>query len=781
VVLRRLALGLSLSFLTVGTVGAQLQHATVTAIVLDAEQRPVVGAGVSLTDPLGAELQRLVTDQKGRAIFTSLAPGRYELSATTPATPTIQLPINVVAALPIEITVRVPAAVADRVLVEGVMPDATLRGSLAAESIARVPTRVRSRALQDVLATLPGWATEDNGLLHTRGVDDGFLYVLDGVPVYERLDALSGIAPDVSSIGAINVITGYVAPEFGYKAGGVIDVRSAVADAWTATVDAVFGQDATRDVSANIGGRVKPSIGLRVGASATASDRFLDPIHPDNLHNSGSQRNTFGQWDWAPALSDRLSLSWGLGRALFDVPNSDEQQDAGQDQRQRNGQASVTANWQRSWSSDIVTQAAWYYRRSGADLEGSPFDVPLAAAADRTLNRTGVLFAATRQHRSHLLKAGFEVQRLSLAERFRFAITDDDEAEEAEFRDEALAFTPESPFVFAGAATPLLASVYVQDTWQPAPRVTFSGGLRFDRSELLLTRTQWSPRLGTAVRVSDAAVIRVSASRYFQPPQPENVLLSSSPEARVLSSIVVEGAEGGAAIEPERQWGIEVGAEHRFGHARLDVAYWRRWVRNVADPNVFAGTTIIFPNAVARGRAHGVEMRVEVPRYRGFSGYVNWAVARVVQTGPINGGLFLEDEVEEIGPGVEFAPDHDQRYTAGGGVTWEHDRSRFALSLTVRYETGTPVPIEDDELHELRDLPGIELVDLDAGRVKTRTVVSAVTSMPLFAVNGIDGVIGLQVLNLFDARYAYNFGNPFSGTHFGAPRTVAATLRLRFR
>jgi hypothetical protein len=36
-------------------------------------------------------------------------------------------------------------------------------------------------------------------------------------------------------------------------------------------------------------------------------------------------------------------------------------------------------------------------------------------------------------------------------------------------------------------------------------------------------------------------------------------------------------------------------------------------------------------------------------------------------------------------------------------------------------------------------------------------------------------------LNLFDQRYAYNFGNPFSGTHFGAPRTVAISVRLDLR
>ena len=37
-----------------------------------------------------------------------------------------------------------------------------------------------------------------------------------------------------------------------------------------------------------------------------------------------------------------------------------------------------------------------------------------------------------------------------------------------------------------------------------------------------------------------------------------------------------------------------------------------------------------------------------------------------------------------------------------------------------------------------------------------------------------------SALNLFDARYAYNFGNPFSGTHFGAPRTFSVTARVIF-
>ena len=48
---------------------------------------------------------------------------------------------------------------------------------------------------------------------------------------------------------------------------------------------------------------------------------------------------------------------------------------------------------------------------------------------------------------------------------------------------------------------------------------------------------------------------------------------------------------------------------------------------------------------------------------------------------------------------------------------------------------------------------------------------------------GARAAVGVRgaVLNLFDARYAYNFGNPFSGTHFGAPRTASLALRVETR
>ena len=186
--------------------------------------------------------------------------------------------------------------------------------------------------------------------------------------------------------------------------------------------------------------------------------------------------------------------------------------------------------------------------------------------------------------------------------------------------------------------------------------------------------------------------MRGSLSRFFQPPQPENVLLSSSEQARQLSPFAQDDLGGGADLEPERQWAGELGVEHWLGRRlRLDAAIWYRSIREVGDPNVFAGTTIIFPNAVATGRASGLDVRLEMPRRNGWSGYVNASAGRVIQAGPITGGLFLEDEIGELGDGVEFVPDHDQRLVLGGGVNWEHERTGLAVALTGRYESGTPI------------------------------------------------------------------------------------------
>ena len=778
---------------------AQQQFATIRGVVNGSDGQAFAGATVTLLDQLGTRVAATETAPTGRFQFEQVAPGTYTLFAEAPAlaagaaasagAPPERSDARVIivqAALPIDVALTLAPHIAETVVVEATAeaPPVTTRMTIAGDALRQMPTRLPSRGVQEVLATLPGWTSEDNGVLHVRGVDDGVLYVEDGVPVYDRLDTLFGIAPDPGGVGSMNVLTGYIPPEFGLKAGAVIEVQSPTAQRtdWTASVDLGIGSDALRSARTLAGGPIGGRATLGMSIAAERSDRFLDPVDPDNFHNEGGVLSGEAHVTLAGADSDLIRLNGGVARSRYQVPHGATQQAAGQDERQRLLQDSESGSWQRVWSSSTATQVAMYRRKIHADLLSSPGDTPLSASSDRQQERLGVLAGLTRQRNRHTFKVGFEVARLRLFEDFSFAVTDPLAAEEADLSERAAEFSLADPFRFEGRASRVQWSFYVQDRFSASDRLTVDAGVRFDRSRLLIPAMQWSPRLGVAYYWPESrTTVRGSVNRFFQPPQPEHLLLSSSPAARALSPFAASGNDGdqsgGADLEPERQTAWEIGVEQRFAGAfRFDVAYWSRHVRNYTDPNVFFGTTIIFPNSVATGRASGADVRLEMPRYRGWSAYLSYTNSRVVQFGPINGGLFLEENIVNIGPGTRFIPDHDQRHVSAAGVTYQRPARGFSASMSVGHESGTPLDVES--LADLLDRPGAELVDFDRGRVRPRTVFDLSVSQLVQRRDHAETSVRLSVLNFTNHAYALNFGNPFSGTHFGAPRTVRVEVRV---
>jgi outer membrane receptor for ferrienterochelin and colicin len=763
---------------------AQLQQGTIVGSLVGPNGAPINEARITLFDQRGNPVTTVAATD-GQFRLTNVAIGSYSLRAEAAPFEAVVETLTVVDALPITLELTLSAALAEQVNVtaETNQPVTTAtRTTLAGEAVRRAPIRISSRGLQDAIATTPGWATEDNGLMHARGVDDGFLYVIDGVPMYERMDSAHGIAPDPEMVESINVLVGHVPPEFGFKSGGVIEVRTSTrkSDSWLGNLQWTTGSDATRQGSSVFGGPIGKATALSLGFSGQRSDRFLDPVHPDNLHNGGNAANATAEFNWLASTSDTLSIVGGMGRSSFDVPHNEEQNEAGQDQRQRNVQTWQTASWQRAWSANTVSQIAGYHRSGSAALVGSERDTPLHLSAERTLRRTGVLGSVTHHRGKHVLKTGVEAARLRLREDFSFFVTDEDAGEEADLSEGALEHDADDPFVFAGRAQPTLFAFYVQDSVQFGRGLTVDFGVRADRARMLTESSQWSPRLGAAYDVPNSGtIVRASVDRFFQPPQAENLLLGSSEHARGLSPFVNETG-GGEDLEPERQWATELAVNQSLpGGVRFDVAYWRRRVESVSDPNVLFGTTIIVPNAIARGEADGVDVRVDLPRRRGASGYLSYTNARVVNFGPVTGGLFLEDEVIEIADGTRFIPDHDQRHVAAFGTSYDHARSGFWLSLGGRYESGTPLEVDEDELDELMDRPGSELVNFETGRVRPRQIVDVMAGARVLRAGGHELSLRGSVLNLTGERFAYNFGNPFSGTHFGAGRTFQIGIQVR--
>ncbi len=772
-------------------VAAQLQLANIEGVVTltDAATTPpgtgrqAAGIAVTLLDRVGNPVRSTVSSSDGKFRITGVQPGSYSMRAeATPLRAEVR-DLQVGGSLTLTVNLRLSAVAAEQVLVrEQDVTDSgatSTRVTLGGDTLRNAAPRVRTRGLQDVLATVPGWASEDNGLVLVRGVDEGVLYVVDGVPWYERFDSLFGVAPDPMTLESITVSTGYIPPEFGFKSGAVVEVRSSAAPAarWTGVAETSVASESTGDGAVLATGPLFSGGSLAFNIAGQRSARFLDPTDPGNFHNTGHSLTGTAEFGWQINTANVLQAVVGSGRSAFDVPHDAAQDEAGQDQQQRVRASWQTVSWQRAWSDRTISHVAGYHRFGTMALDGSANDTPLAVAADRTIRRIGALASASHSVGRHLIKVGAEVARLQLREAFSFAVTDEDDGD---FTPEVLLFTPDAPFLFQGRATPTLAALYAQDSFRPVNALTIDLGVRFDWSRMLVSSSQVSPRIGIAYNLDrTGTTARASFGRFFQPPQAENLLLASSEQAFALSPFAEDLGEGGAPLVPEEQKAFEVAVDQPLGRfVRLDVAYWRRWVRNVADPNVFLGTTIIFPNSVARGWASGIDLRIDVPRRRGWSAFASYGNSRVEQAGPITGGLFLEDEVAEIAGGERFIPDHDQRNTGAAGLSFVARGT--SVAVTARYESGTPLQVEDDDLDELEERPGAELVDFARGRVKPRKTVDVALSQQLRRGGRTDFSIRMAVLNLTGRRWAYNFGNPFSGTHFGPGRTVQFGLRASF-
>ena len=363
------------------------------------------------------------------------------------------------------------------------------RGRSRGRPCARSPMRLRSRGLQDAIATTPGWATKTTPLT-VRGVDDGILYVMDGVPVRAARWSF-GLALDPGMIES-SMSSPVHSAGVRLQVGGVIEVRSGAhpADAWLGSLDVAGGSHATREFSTITGGPLGQKVAATVGVSGQGSSRFLDPVHPDNLHNDGHAFSGGGEIAWSGSPNNIVTGVVGFGRSHFYVPHSEEQEEAGQDQRQRLRQSWQTVSWQRSWSSAVVSQVAAYHRLGSSALVGSENDVPLFTDADRSLRRLGVLASLTHQRGRHLIKLGAEASRLSLREDFTFAVTNDEEAEDAGLSNAARAFTPDHPFVFATPPGFLYRSTFRIPSRIGKPRSTWRSA---DRSRLW-RRTHVEPR-----------------------------------------------------------------------------------------------------------------------------------------------------------------------------------------------------------------------------------------------------------------------------------------------
>ncbi len=776
---------------------ASASSAVVAGRVADDQGRPVAGATLILSNPVSGYRQRVRSDARGAFTFQNVPFNTYHLDTQAAGLLPGHLDVDVHSQLPLVVAVALKPEGAVVVVEENlrlVEDHPSTHLDIDKSTIERTPAAVQSRAMESILLATPGFIADENGRFHFRGSHGQMTYVVDGIPVSDQLHATFSNSMDPSQVESMEVITGGISAEYGGKPVVVVNIttKSGLGAANGFEGEASFGASRFQTFEAGFNARGgSSSFGWFVSGAASESDRFLDPVNFENLHNQGKTGRLFSRFDWILGSADTLRFSMSGGRTERQVANLASQQDLGQDQRARTSDVSTSLAWTHLISAVQSLDASLFYRTSRAELKptealtegftaaGHP-DFPYWAQQDRSLDNLGLQASFTqRWGRENLLKVGVQHIVFPLHERFQFAITDDTVVLDP--ADRLYPYTPSGGghlFHFDAGLRPTLTSAFVQNDIHLGA-FFLALGLRHDAYTVAeISDNQLQPRLGVSYRVdATGTVLRASYDRLMILREHENLALSLSQQAWDL------GPQAGTPrqpLRPEHQDSFSYGVEQQLGKAgRVMVEYWEKRSRNAGDNAQFLNTGLLFPVGADRGIFRGMNLRLDLVPVNGWSAYLSLGRTRAIFQAPLVGGLQLE--APEAAPGERFLIDHDQKLSAQLGLAYE--REGFTAQVIGRYDSGL-VASDPGAVSGHPDYAfGARFVHQDSEgtwRIKPRTTWDLSLSQAWKLARSRELSVGLNLLNATNEQGLYNFLSPFGGTHVIPPRTLAARVKWKF-
>ena len=647
------------------------------------------GAGVKLSAQIVCEAneyqETLWSDESGILAAKGLPFGVYRIQIRYPGFAPYSTFFEVRSAIPVEHAIHLTLAAlnsAVEVTDSATLVDPYRIGTVNHLGSNNLEYRLGSlpgRALQDMVNSQPGWIFEGNAVLHPRGSEYQTQFVVDGIPLTDNRSP--GIGAEISSdtVQSMSVYTADFPAEYGRKMGGVVEV-STVPDA----KDGLHGEAILSGGSFNTAGafaRVEYHRGNNTfGASASGdfTDRYLNPPVLQNFTNTATTGDYSVNYERDFSGNDHIRLSVEHSFSRFLIPNEMVQQAALQRQDGDHLETMGVFSYQHVFTPSLMGEIHAMVRDNSSGLSSNPDSTPIIAFQQNRF-REGYFKAAISGHHSrHEWKAGVESDSTFLHEHFSDLIT------------ESSQFDPGTPpsFTFSGARPDLEQAAFVQDFIRLG-KWTVSAGLRWDHYQLIENQNALSPRLGIA-RYFPAAglVVHFAYDRVFQTPDFRNILLSSSPAVESLNPSVLR-----LPVSPSHGNYFESGFTKGFwGDFRLDANYFLRRMDHFADDDLLLNTSVAFPISFDRASIYGAEAKLELPHWRGLSGFVNYSYIVGSVYFPVTGGLFLGDDATnaQTRTSGRFWDSQDQRNTV---------RTRFRYQLTSRtwvaagadYGSGLPV------------------------------------------------------------------------------------------
>lgn len=620
-------------------------------------------------------------------------------------------------------------------------------------------------SLAATLLQAPGVTQDSYGAIHVRNEHGNLQYRLNGIIVPESISGF-GATFDQRIASSIDLITGTLPAQYGYRTSGVINVK---------TQSGAFDNGGEVGIYGGSRGTIQPSASIHgsdghfnyfASGSYLQNDIGVENPTPSKsaIHDQTKQYRGFVYLSDILSESSRISAFGGTSIGRFQIPNVPGQDtaftvngvsdfdSAKLDLNQREVTHYGVLAYQYA-GEKLNFQVAPFVRYSQTRFTPDPNDGDIifngfADAARLSSLAAGVQSdGSTKLGASHTVRFGLFFQN----ERTRTAVTSRVLPVDG-IRDPTI---PLSIFD-RGGRNGQLYGAYLQDEWSVTPKLTINYGARFDIVRAYTSEQQLSPRVNLVWVPSNAVTLHAGYARNFTPPPQE---LIGAPTLALFDGTTKESSHIADPVRAEREHYFDAGIEIRPARGlKIGLDSYYKLKRNLLDEGQFGSALVLSPFNYAKGYAWGVELSANYTRGP-FDVYAN--VAHGQEKGKaINSSqyFFAPDELAYIQNHYIFT-DHSQDWTASGGG-----------SVTIRNGAGTLVPtvnflygsgLRKADPNPLTAIP-------NGGKLPAYFTMNVGIAQNFTGPGPLKGVtLRVDVANLFDKTYLIRDG---SGVGVGAPQ-----------
>ncbi len=799
----------------------------VQGTVLDPAGLVVPNASVKIANPVAGFQATAKSDANGFFSFKRVPFNNYHLTISAPGFSPLGYDLDVRSAVPLNLSLTLQIAAAQTSIeVQGGAEDLvettpTNHTDIGSELIARLPVESGGSALSSVITqATPGVVSDSNGMFHPLGEHADTTFSIDNQPVSDQQSRVFSNQLSPEAVASMEVITGVPPAEYGDKASLIVrtTTKSGIGVTRpTGSVTTSYGSFGTSSAGFNLQWGTN-KFGNFLSVNGTNSGRYLDTPEFRPLHAKGNSESFFDHIDYQITDRDLFHLNLSVARSWFQIPNTYDQQAAGQDQREQVKSFNIAPSYSHQFTNDLLFSTMAYVRQDqvGYFPSADPFrDQPITIAETRRLTNAGIKADVSYTKGIHNAKAGVEIDHTFLRENFSLGITDPNYVVDSS--QSGLAPFDLSrggaPFAFRGRADIKEESAYIMDTMKLG-NWNVMLGLRGDNYNGLSHGSGVQPRVGFSYNVrKTGTVLRASYGRIFLTPYNENLVLSSSTGLGGLAS----GAFGETPIEPARRNQFNVGFEQAIGR-RLAITgeYFWKFTNGDYDFDTILNTPLTFPIQWRKSKIDGASVRVNFPLWHGLTAYTVMGHTRARFFGPEVGGIIFNSPLET----GAFRIDHDQAFQQTTHLQYQFNKKAPWVGFTWSYESGTvagEVPdfataltFTADEQAQMGLFCGSTFAtptsairscsaasfgatrvrmpaagtfnpDTNPSRIAPRNLLDVALGMDnIFRGDRYKWDLQVSAVNLTNQVALYNFLSTFSGTHFVAPRTFQAQLTFRF-